>query len=312
MAHIRLEAMLIMAHLSKGELDLGKLKPSNDYTQNDLEDFVYRLRRYGYKGDEYGSQAIFEEQKRLFLTPCVNRGVSTMSRATIERRINDAPNGGKNKITYAPNDPAYEVDSVTLHWRGYVARLSMISEFLFDRALTGREALVAEYVGASFNDPFGEEVDLIPQLAMVRQYDSYTGMSDSLKESHERGGGGIKSIENYFTYAPWKFGTGFYLNKVSPNALPVITDFMLFGSESGNWKEVSPVYDDALRQLGLPEWHWYWDVETDTFASFLGGFVSEDESKGKCNWMNILESDDNTRDTWAEIRPVPAEVLGND
>jgi hypothetical protein len=289
-----------MTHYDKGAIDLGKLKPRTDYTRADLEEFVYRLKRHGYGGKEYGSKEIYKEQVRLF-EPTANNG-GLLSRPTIERRINDSKNKGKNAIPYAPAEPDYSVDAVPRQWISYVARLSTISEFLWGRPLTGREAEVAEIVGGGFNDPFGEQVDLIPQLAMVREYASTEAFpSDRIP---------TEIFDLYFTYAPWKYGLPFYLKQLQPKAqgIPVITDFLLFASESEGWKEESPVFDDALRQLGLMEWHFYWDVEKDSLANIVGGFVQDDESKGKCNWMKILESNDNTRDKWAEIKLVRAEV----
>ena len=298
-----------MAHHDKGAIDLGKLKQRTDYTRADLEEFVYRLKRHGYGGKEYGSKEIYKEQVRLFKPTGSNGGL--LSRPTIERRINDSKNKDTkdwNPIRYAPAELDYSVDAVPRQWIDYVARLSMISEFLWDRPLTGSEAEVAERVGGGFNDPFGEQVDLIPQLAMVREYVSrhlYTAERNA-----------TEIFDLYFTYAPWKYGLPFYLKQLEPKAhgIPMMTDFMLFASESEGWKEESPVLDDAFRQLGLNlsgygmEWHFYWDLEKDSMANIVGGFVPDDESKGKCNWMKILESDDNTRDKWAEIRRVPAEV----
>ena len=276
-----------MAHSPKGELDLGKLQPTSDYTRGDLEEFVYRLRRYGYKGQEYGSQAIYDEQRRLFKPHNNNGGV--ISRSTIERRINDAPNDGKNAITFAPNDTTYDDDSVPSQWKSYVARLSMISQFMWDKPLTGREAIAAEYVGASFNDPFGDEVDLIPQLAIVRY------VSD-LRNQGTAGVKDLKVVDRYLMYAPWKFGTGLFKGDSKALwsyeegiAFPV-PDFVMFANKEEGWKWVSTVFEDALRQLGLPYYYFYWGYDTDKVTSIITMSYYGDMSKGKCNWKTILES----------------------
>ena len=293
-----------VAHPNKPPLDLDKLKPTEDYTRDDLEEFVYRLRRHGYKGKKYGSKEIYKEQVRLF-KPSDN-SPKLLSLATIERRINDAPNYGKNPIRYAAEGTNYSPDAVPNNWRSYVARLSMISEFLWDRPLTVGEAEAAEIVGGAFNDPFGEQVDLIPQLAMVRQYERQQYPSDFNPD---------QIFDVYFTYAPWKYGFDFYLKQLlearfskPKTAIPILTDFMLFASETEGWKEVSTVFDDALRQLCLMQFHFYWDLEKDSLANIPGGFGAEDESKGACNWIKILESKDNDRETWAEIKRVPVEA----
>jgi len=260
----------------KGEIDLETYKPDLTTGFNirwqEMKDVAVRLHRYGVKGQPYGAARILNVLRDKF--PIQNHWEKLPSKSAIDGWIKD--------ITFAPKELDYEVDSVPRHWRSYVARLSMVSEFWHQRPLTGKEAIVAEYVGNEFRDPFGEEVDLIPQLAVVRQIAS----AEATKANHV-----LKGFEDYFAYAPWKLGTEF-LTKHDVT-VPAISDFMLFVNPAGNWKDVSPVFEDALRQLGMPYTAFYWvykgdgTVRVDHFP-VLPHYG--DEAKGKCDWKTIWKS----------------------
>ena len=196
----------------------------------------------------------------------------------------------------SPPEPDYSVASVPNQWKIYAARLAALSEFWHGHPLKEYEAEYVPYVGAAFNDPLGEEVDLIPQLAVVREV-AHLYIGGRTREFWEH------SIEHYFTYAPWKFGWEFAYEQqkewtahVKEQKVIVIEpiDFFMSCNSEDNWREVSPVFEDALRQLGLPWAAMYQDVGVVTPFLPNGEFKFEtnefygDESKGKCKWNTII------------------------
>jgi hypothetical protein len=206
-------------------------------------------------------------------------------------------------MEFAPAQPDYKTKDVPRQWRSYVARISMVSEFWHQRPLNGNEARVAQYVGNEFQDPFGDEVDLIPQLAVIREYSKIEQLDNSDRM--------LEAFEDYFTYAPWKFGTNLYVESANAKGqhFPILTDFMLFVNPAGNWKDVSPVFEDALRQLGMPYTAFYWVYKGDGTHRVDHFPVLPhygDEAKGKCDWKTIWKS--RTPEEQAELMK-PMDVL---
>ena len=137
-----------------------------------------------------------------------------------------------------------------------------------------------------------------PQLAVVREV-AHLYIGGRTREFWEH------SIEHYFTYAPWKFGWEFAYEQqkewtahVKEQKVFVIEpiDFFMSCNSEDNWREVSPVFEDALRQLGLPWAAMYQDIGVVTPFLPNGEFKFEpkefygDESKGKCKWNTILSN----------------------
>jgi len=268
-----------------GEVDLDKYKPdirdladgevySRDEARalhNQARKLAVRLKRHGVKGEKYGATKILDFFKARF--PKADGGYWKIpSRSGIDQWI--------QSISFAKDEPAYSPEAVPRQWRSYVARLSLISEFWHERPLTGYEAEMAQYVGNEFQDLFGEKVDLIPQLAVVRQVASIDRLKSTNKNSVE-----AEAFEAYFEYAPWKLGADFFSHNLAAEELgfPIIRDFVLSAGESQNLKEVSPVFKDALRQLGMPYSYCY--AHDDGGLSVEGDPAVEDESKGACNWV---------------------------
>jgi hypothetical protein len=159
----------------------------------------------------------------------------------------------------------------------------MISEFWHLRPLSGNEAKEAQWVGSEFQDPFGEEVDLFPQLAMVREITKYAQLKYDMS-----------LFEDYFMFAPWKFGRELMGRKIFSS--PLLTDFMMHMQPVANWKDVSPVFEDALSQLGLPYTASYFPFGHGTSLRIeLHDFFPTqphygNTAKGACNWQTILKS----------------------
>ncbi len=284
--------------LDFGEIDLSKYKPhirdlagGETYSRDDVRSMrkqatslAIRLKRYGVKGEKYGAQKIQGVIKEKF--PSDNKPWFIPSRSAIDNWI--------KLITFAKDEPAYSTEAVPKQWRSYVARLSLISQFWHERPLTGHEAEVAQYVGNEFQNPYGEQVDLIPQLAIVREIASLEAMK---KNSW------LEAFETYFTFAPWKIGTDLYIRNMPLSdwrvengfPFPILTDFLLLASESENYKLVSPVFEEALVQLGLSYRYLYFDLDLDAPQVSDKAFYG-DSAKGRCNWKSILETRDNAYD----------------
>jgi len=274
-----------------GEVDLDRYKPdirdladgeaySRDEARQlraEAKKLAVRLKRHGFKGGKYGSQKIerviqdkFPKEDEVFW--------KFPSRSGIEKWI--------TKIPVAKDEPAYSPDAVPRQWRSYVARLSLISEFWHERPLRGHEAEVAQYLGNEFRDPLGEQVDLIPQLAIVRQIAAIERLKPAERNLEE-----AEAFEAYFKYAPWKLGAGFFLKNLSAEGIgyPVITDFVMIASESEDFKQVSPVYEDALRQLGMPYSYFYVHNEAGIRMTVDSYPTFGDRSKGACSWNSIVD-----------------------
>jgi hypothetical protein len=268
------------------------------------EDFAYQCRKYGIKG-YVNSDGTPKHPGRRTIAKAIAKVFPAQTAPTkalgYKRADEDTVNGWIKKwgkVELSPPEPDYSVASVPNQWKIYAARLSALSEFWHGHPLKEYEAEYVPYVGAAFNDPLGEEVDLIPQLAVVREV-AHLYIGGRTREFWEH------SIEHYFTYAPWKFGWEFAYEQqkewtahVKEQKVFVIEpiDFFMSCNSEDNWREVSPVFEDALRQLGLPWAAMYQDVGVVTPFLPNGEFKFEpkefygDESKGKCKWNTILSN----------------------
>jgi hypothetical protein len=266
------------------------------------QNFAYQCRKYGIKGfvksdgtpKQPGRRTIAKAIEKVFPEPTAETKVLGYKRAD-EDNVNDWIKRW-GKFPLSPAEPDYSTASVPNQWKIYAARLSALSEFWHGHPLKEYEAEYVPYVGAAFNDPLGEKVDLIPQLAMVREVAGLYTL-DSSRELWEH------TIEHYFTYAPWKFGWEFAheLQKewnATRQEQKIFTiaprDFLRSCNSKDNWRAVSPVFEDAVRQLGLPWAAMYLDVGVVTPFQPYGQLKFElteyygDESKGTCKWNTIL------------------------
>ncbi len=184
-------------------------------------------------------------------------------------------------IEFAPDEGDYSPDDVSRKWKSYVARLSMISEFWYSYPLTPKQAEIAQDVGNEFQDPLGKQVDLLPQLAVVR------ALTNAERDDFP---GDLQSFALYFTCAPWESGRDFYERKIKGIESAIrLPDFTLPMHKGGGWRDVSPVYEDALRQLGVPYtgiWYDFRDGSRDIGTIDHYG----DTSKGACDWKIILKN----------------------
>jgi len=107
--------------------------------------------------------------------------------------------------------------------RSYLVRLAAVKTiFNLKEQLTEAEAKAALRVYYEFNDPHGETVDLIPQVAIVHEI--------AERESNSRP---IHDIDDYFAYAPWKsdankdlYSFALNQNKAIPPQLRLICPFI--------------------------------------------------------------------------------------
>jgi len=184
-------------------------------------------------------------------------------------------------IEFAPDEGDYSQDDVPRQWRSYVARLSMISEFWHSFPLTPKQAEIAQNVGNEFQDPLGKQVDLLPQLAVVR------ALTNAEQNNYPED---LHSFALYFTCAPWESGRDFYKDKIKGIESAIrLPDFTLGMDKKRSRRNVSPVYEDALRQLGVPYTGIWYDFrgvvrEVGTVDHF------GDSSNGTCDWKIILNT----------------------
>ena len=271
------------------EIDINTYAPDLTYTVADLDgmgllpwrEYVgemkkldVRLARYGdTEGNKYKGARIINVIRNTFPSNIAK----LPSRTSVENWIEG--------VEYIKDEDAYSPDSVPRQWRSYVARLSMVSEFWHLRPLSGNEAKEAQWVGSEFQDPFGEEVDLFPQLAMVREITKYAQLKSPM----------LKIFEDYFTFAPWKFGRDL-IDSSKGFIFPAPMDFMMYLNVSENWKDASPVFEDALRQLGLPYTALYFPFGQDPDVRLTEADYAPmrphygNAAKGACKWQNILKS----------------------
>ena len=274
----------------EAEIDLGNYRPDLHYSAQNLnagdkipwrvyvgemKKLAVRLARYGVKGKDYAYKG------DRIITVIRDKFPSNIERLPSRTAVENWIAG----VDYVGDEVAYSPDSVPRQWKSYIARLSMISEFWHQRPLTGNEASEAQYVGNEFQDPFGEVVDLFPQLAVVREITKYAQLKNDMS---------LKLFEDYFKFAPWKFGRE--LMDKNSLVLPRLTDFMLSMQPKGNWKDVSPVFEDALIQLGLPYAAGYLafghdpSLRSELHDFFLTQPHYGNAAKGACNWQTILKS----------------------
>ena len=262
-------------HYSDQNLNAGGKIPWSVYV-GEMKRLAVRLARYGVRGKGYPYKG-----KRI-INVIRDKFPSNIERLPSRTAVDDWIEG----VDYVGNEVAYSPDSVPRQWKSYVARLSMVSEFWHLRPLSGNEAKEAQWVGSEFQDPFGESVDLFPQLAIVRDITKYAQLKS---EVH------LKLFENYFKFAPWKFGRDL-IDSSKGFSFPAPMDFMMYLNVSKNWKDASPVFEDALRQLGLPYTALYFPFGQDPDVRLAEADYAPmrphygNAAKGACKWQNILKS----------------------
>jgi hypothetical protein len=251
------------------------------------KDLVRQCRRFGIKGHTYPDGSPKQPGRNTIARFISDRfPAETPKLFRLGYRLAGVHVIGKwgRGIEFAPDEGVYSPDDVSRQWRIYVARLSMISEFWYGYPLTPKQAEFAQDVGNEFQDPLGKQVDLIPQLAVVR---ILTGAEQG---NHA---GDLQRIALYFTCAPWESGRDFYEDKLEgiEHAI-VLPDFMLSMDEKRGWRDVSPVYEDALRQLGVPYAGFWYDLDKGGVRDIRTTSHYGVASNGTCDWKLIVKTRD--------------------
>jgi hypothetical protein len=106
----------------------------------------------------------------------------------VRRWIDDAG------VKYEGLDTPYEPSEINAEALSYVHRMRLVKRhFLNARELTLREAQIAERVLLEFNDPYGNDVDLIAQYAVIYELAEREIYKDPTDD-----------IEDFLAFAPWR------------------------------------------------------------------------------------------------------------
>jgi hypothetical protein len=187
-------------------------------------------------------------------------------------------------VSYIGKQDPYEQSTTDLpdHMKSYVERLKIWKVHLFKghegAALTKRESEMAKRAFLEFQDPFGEQVDLIAQFAVVWEL-AYREATEQPKDD----------IEGLFAYAPWRGDrySSFYrfaLAKglVNVPTLRLVTPYLAPDAQLHYPKLLIGLH----AQLGLP---------------YFLSFIAE-----KADGRKILRTIDRQNEAW--IRAVSSEV----
>jgi len=202
-------------------------------------------------------------------------------------------------IDFVPDEEAYSQSDIPRQWRSYVARLSMISESCWGRPLTSKEAETAQYAGSEFQDRLGTQVDLLAQLAVVRAIVRAEQRDDTVE---------LERFEVYFACAPWVMSRDIYSSRLDGlDDVIFLPDFLLALNSQAGWKHVSPVCEDALRQLGLPQIGFWFDISAGRLVKTNTDPHYGNEAYGRCSWEKVLES--NSVNTAGNTDSIISEAL---
>ena len=178
--------------------------------------------------------------------------------------------------------------------KSYVHRLEIVKAALLNgERFTNREAKLAERTFVEFQDPHGEQVDLIAQFAVLFE------LAERDASDQE-----ISDIEDLFAFAPWRSNKQSQLYLLARREgliksfamLRLIAPLKQVGDQSG----IPPLFMGAHAQLNLPYiWSWVqeWDDKPKDFMVTLrdnellkeanqrtdAGFL-----RGECDWRVLL------------------------
>jgi len=172
----------------------------------------------------------------------------------VRRWIDDAG------VKYEGLDTPYESSEITAEGLSYMRRMGLVKRHILNQELTLREAKIAERVLVEFNDPHGDDVDLIAQFAVVYELAEREIYKDSTAD-----------IEDFLAFAPWRSPEASTLYRTAyekglVNKYPTITLFspvatneemleLLQATVVGNKRTVDPILQVPIggtAQLGLP------------------------------------------------------------
>jgi len=218
-------------------------EPGNGYEVPQLtpREHTRELRRRGIYGEEVGGVKIYDQLVKVY-GAAHSEMPSPLIRASAIRAVNRWIKG----VEYEGLDVPYVAKVTDPAIRSFAGRLDLVkSAYLDGERLTKRELPYVRRLLNEFQDPFGEDVDLVAQFAVVWELSEREAMD---KESAD--------IETMFAFAPWqgKANSDLYLLAVekglvkSPPILRFISPVVPYGEML-----LPPEYMvGAYAQLGLP------------------------------------------------------------
>ncbi len=275
--------------------------------QDQRRERMRQLKRSGIDGNRVGAerilQAVIAEAHLEGIDVCntywrtkpvvtCKHGESTLhfeSVPTVRREI--------KKTKYKGDEDAYEYGESDLpeDQKSYVHRLEMVKAALLNgERFTNREARLAERTFVEFQDPHGEQVDLIAQYAVLYE------LAERAASDQD-----IADIEDLFAFAPWRSNkqSQLYLLARQKGLIKTFAMLRLIAplNHVGSDKGVPELFIGAHAQLNLPYvWSWVqeWDDKPRDFMVTLrdnkllkeaklrtdAGFLKKD-----CDWRVLLE-----------------------
>ena len=268
--------------------------PDNTETGNGYEvpqltpkEHTRELRRRGINGEEVGGVKIYDQLVKVY-GAAHSEMPSPLIRASAIRAVNRWIEG----VEYEGLDVPYVAKVTDPAIRSFAGRLDLVkSAYLDGERLTKRELPYVRRVLNEFQDPFGEDVDLIAQFAVVWELSEREAMG---KESAD--------IETMFAFAPWqdKANSDLYLLAVekglvkSPPILRLISPVVPHGEPV----KIVEYMVGAYAQLGLP-WSWGWIQERPGQPQRMVFNSRRKDSevpmtiehwKPACNWKQLVEA----------------------
>lgn len=201
-----------------------------------------------------------------------------------------------SKTKFMGDEDPYEYGNSTLpeDQKSYVHRLEIVKAALLNgERFTNREAKLSERTFVEFQDPHGEQVDLIAQFAVLFE------LAERAASDQE-----TSDIEDLFAFAPWKSNKQSQLYLLARREgliksfamLRLIAPLKHVGDQSG----IPPLFIGAHAQLNLPYiWSWVqeWDDKPRDFMVTLRDNELLKETKQRtdagflrdeCDWRVLL------------------------
>ncbi len=162
----------------------------NPHVTHTPKEVALTFMKRGIDGEEVKPAAIYDRLLQKFgdKAPGMPETDNRQNAIRIVRRwIDDAG------VKYEGLDTPYESSEINAEVLSYVHRMGLVKRHMLNQELTLREAKIAERVLVEFNDPHGDDVDLIAQYAVIYELAEREIYKDSTAD-----------MEDFLAFAPWR------------------------------------------------------------------------------------------------------------
>jgi hypothetical protein len=162
----------------------------NPHVTHTPKEVALTLMKRGIDGEGVKPAAIYDRLLQKFgdKAPGMPETDNRQNAIRIVRRwIDDAG------VKYEGLDTPYESSEINAEALSYVHRMGLVKRHMLNQELTLREAKIAERVLVEFNDPHGDDVDLIAQYAVIYELAEREIYKDPTAD-----------IEDFLAFAPWR------------------------------------------------------------------------------------------------------------